>query len=337
MNSPDTIDIRREGRAMHRIDVHQHLVTENNPIFGMPDGLTWWSVDNALRVMDENEVRLAMLSPIPRLPANAAVIRCMEKLRAGPLGRTRLIRGQLRKGVRQANRMAAGVVEAHPDRFGFFANLGLTDADDAIAEADYAFDVLGADGVFMPTNIGSVYFGDEAFEPLFAELDRRHAVVFVHPIHLPCPVVSGIPAHVADFLLGTVRAAVNLVRRDVLGRYPRLRIILTHGGGFLPYAVQRFARLLAALDSGRSQDELSAEFRKFYFDVALSTSPGTLAALLGFAEDTHVLYGSDFPYNQPHDIEFFTDQLDNAGLDPQVLGRIDHANAEALFPRLRLG
>ncbi len=317
---------------MDRIDVHHHLVTENNPMYGMPDGMTWWSVDNALRLMDDNSIRMAMLSPMPRLPANARLIRLMTALRDGPTGRTKPVRELIRTGFRRANQLAADVASARPERFGFYAVLGLVNGDDAVKEAAYAFDVLGADGVLLTTNVGPVYVGDEAFEPLFAELNRRRAVVFIHPMPLPCPLVPGIPGHVADFLLSTVRAATNLVHKGTLLRYPELRIILPHGGGFIPYAVQRMVWALASHDPSRSMDELTAQYRSFYFDVAISTAPDTLAALLAFAEKTHLLYGSDFPYTQPESVRFYTRQLDATDMDPQVRDGLNHANAESLFP-----
>src|SRR6266487_6118948 len=135
----------------------------------MPDGMTWWSVDNALRLMDDNGIRMAMLSPMPRLPANARLIRLMTALRDGPTGRTKPVRELIRTGFRRANQLAADVASARPERFGFYAVLGLVNGDDAVKEAAYAYDVLGADGVLLTTNVGPVYLGDEAFEPLFAE------------------------------------------------------------------------------------------------------------------------------------------------------------------------
>lgn len=98
----------------------------------------------------------------------------------------------MRRAAHQANLEVADIASRHPDRFGFFATLMLLNSDDAIAETSFAFDELGADGLFMPTNVGKVYLGDRLYDPLFAELDRRGAAVFVHPLALPCPLVTGI-------------------------------------------------------------------------------------------------------------------------------------------------
>ncbi|MDT5286047.1 MAG: 6-methylsalicylate decarboxylase [Mycobacterium sp.] len=319
----------------HRIDVHHHVATESNPLYGLPDGLTWWSVDNALRVMDGTGIAVAMLSPQARLPSNPTLIRVMQRMRDGPSGRAKPIRELMRKAVRKSNEEVARTAQLHPDRFGFFANLALLNTEDALRETEYAFDTLGADGVFLPTNVGSIYLGEPVFEPLFAELNRRSAVIFVHPMHLPCPAVPGIPGHVADFLLSTVRAATNLVRTSTLRRYPSLTVILTHAGGFIPYAAQRLSMTLASSLPQTTSEALLAEYRKFYFDLAVSTAPDTVSALLKFADPTHVVYGSDFPFNQPDDVEFFARQLDAFEVDPVIRQAINHTNAETLFPRFR--
>jgi 6-methylsalicylate decarboxylase len=318
----------------YRIDVHHHMVTENHPLYQMPEGLTWWSASDALRVMDDNQIAAAVLLPGIHLPQHMTLIKLMMSMRDGPFGGTRPVRTLIRKAIRAGNQEVAKAVSANPDRFGFFAYAGLLHADDAVREAVYALDTLGADGVFLPTNVGPVYLGDDAFEPLLSELDRRAAVVFVHPMNLPCPAISGFPAHTADFLLSTVRAATNLVQKGATRRYRRLRFILAHAGGFIPYAVQRLAHVLATADPARTKEDLTAEYRTFYFDVALSTAPATVAALLAFADPNHVLYGSDFPFVQPADVAFFTAQFDHAELGASLRQAVNRDNAAALFPRL---
>jgi len=89
--------------------------------------------------------------------------------------------GQARDMARIVNEYGAGLVQRQPDRFGLFACLTLPDVAGAIAEAAYAFDVLKADGVSLLSNAGGTYLGDSALDPLWAELDARSAVVFIHP------------------------------------------------------------------------------------------------------------------------------------------------------------
>lgn len=311
--------------ARHRIDVHQHVVPPNYAAWlrskGVQDAggrpLPEWSVDEALRVMEGHDIATAVLSvstPGVRLDAiqhDDAEARAM---------------------ARTVNEFAATVVRDHPERFGFFATLTLPDVDGALEEVAYAFDVLGASGVILLANTGGRYLGDPDDEPLLAELERRHAVVFVHPSALPGPPVPGVPPFATDFLLDTTRAAYRLVQSGAVRRHPDLRIILAHAGGFLPYASHRLMAALLA-EGGRSPADILEDLRSFYFDTALSGSPAALPSLLAFAKPGHVLFGSDWPYAPAPAVTYFTGQLDAyAALDANGHTAIDRANAEVLFP-----
>src|SRR5262249_42871416 len=153
----------------------------------------------------------------------------------------------------------------------------------ALEEATYALDELGAAGVILLANTRGRYLGAPEDEPLLAELDRRHAVVFVHPAELPGPRIDGIPPFAVDFLLDTTRAAYRLVHSGAVRRHPNLRIILSHAGGFLPYASHRIAAAMVA-QGGRSPGEELEDLRSFYFDTALSGSPAALPSVLAFAK-----------------------------------------------------
>ncbi|WSJ71728.1 amidohydrolase [Kitasatospora sp. NBC_01302] len=103
-------------------------------------------------------------------------------------------------------------------------------------------DELHADGVVLMSNAQGRYLGDPAFEPLWAELDARAAVVFIHPTESALPMLPGIPAPVIDFTFDTARAAVQMTFNGVMSRHTRMKVILSHAGGFLPYAAHRVAR-----------------------------------------------------------------------------------------------
>jgi len=201
----------------------------------------------------------------------------------------------------------------------------------AIAEAAYALDVLKADGVVLLANVHGQYLGDAAFDPLMAALNERGAAVFVHPSHLPGPDVPGIPAFAADFLLDTTRAALNIAKSGALERYPDLKIILSHAGGFVPYAAERMARVISP--DGQTPGGL-ARLRKFWFDTALSSSPYALPALLAFADPARITFGSDWPYAPAERSLHFTRLLEDYPLTEAQRHAIDRGNAEALFPRL---
>ena len=309
-----------------RIDVHQHVLPPEYAAWlraqGVHDAggreLPAWSAEEALSVMDQHDIATAILSlstPGVRLdPSEHGV-------------------GEARAMARRVNEFTAQVVRDHPGRFGFFATLTLPDVDGALAEAGHAFDALGAAGVILLANTQGRYLGDPADEPLLAELDRRRAVVFVHPSVLPGPAVPGVPPFAADFLLDTTRAAYRLVQSGAVRRHANLKIILSHAGGFLPYASHRLMLALLA-EGGRSPGDLLGDLGSFYFDTALSASPAALPSLLAFAKPGHVLFGSDWPYAPTPAVSYFTGQLDAcAALDPNGHAAIDRTNAATLFPQ----
>lgn len=309
-----------------RIDVHQHIVPPEWASWlrskGITDGggraLPEWSGDAALGLMDAHEIATAVLS------VSTPGVHLDRSRRVDPIARGK---------ARDVNEFAASVAGDHPGRFGFFATLTLPDVDGALAEATYALDTLGASGVVLLANTHGQYLGDAEHEPLFAELHRRNAVVFVHPSELAAPRVDGMPPFAADFLLDTTRAAYRLVRTGIVRRYPNVRIILSHAGGFVPYASHRLAMAVTA-DTQRSPLEVLDDFASFYFDTALSGSPAALPSLLAFARPGHVLFGSDWPYAPDIAVTYFTGQLDGYGaLAADGHAAIDRRNAIALFPQ----
>ncbi|MCX4909023.1 amidohydrolase family protein [Streptomyces sp. NBC_00878] len=316
---------------MTRIDVHQHLIPpgyvdtlkDHGVLTSGGRGFPGWNAAGALDFMDRNAIGVGILS----LSAPGVWV-------GDPAQSLRL--------ARTVNDYGAELAKDRPDRFGQFACLPLPDVDASMAEAVRALDELQADGVVVLANNDGVYFGDPRFDPLMDELDRRGAVVLLHPNALPGPAVSGIPAFAVDFLLDTTRATVNLLLNDIPNRYPRLKIILSHAGGFTPYASHRIAALTVAHDfqtalgrPRRSQEELLETLAGFYFDTALSASPASLPSLLAFATPGHVLFGSDYPYPPEPTIAHFTAGLDAYGdLDADSLAAVNETNAHALFPRL---
>lgn len=308
----------------NRIDVHQHVV----PPFwadaladhgGDPSG--WnspvWTPESAISFMDSQQIATGILS----LTAPSV---------QGWSG------SKKRDMARRVNEYTAGLVSKRPDRFGNFATLPLPDIEGSILEIEYAFGALNADGVVLLSNYQGHYLGDPIFEPLWAELDRRCAVVFVHPGKPAIPTIEGIPGPIVDYPFDTTRTAVQLVLNGVLGRYPHIQFILSHAGGFLPFAAHRFAELASAVRPGApSPSETLEDFKQFYFDTALSSGPAALPSLKAFAGAPKILYGSDYPYARASVGASFTAKLD--AYEPMSKAEhvsIDQGNALQLFPRL---
>ncbi|MFG2250205.1 amidohydrolase family protein [Spirillospora sp. NPDC048823] len=190
---------------------------------------------------------------------------------------------------------------------------------------------MGADGVLLTTSAGGRYLGDPVFAPLLAELDRRGAVAFTHPFSpkgiVEVPEVGG---WLGDFLLDTTRTALSLIATGALDRYHRLSIILSHGGGFLPYMAGRAERW-GREDDGPAPAKIRRALRRFYYDTALPMSPYATPTLLGAAGADRVLFGTDWPANSAREVTLNTAALDR---DPNLDHRAHPAIALRLLPRL---
>lgn len=236
--------------------------------------------------------------------------------------------------ARDLNDYAAALVADHPDRFGFFATIPMPHLEQSVTETLRALDELNADGVILLANSSGTYLGQDGQRALFAALDARSAVVFIHPAELPARSVPGVVPFAADFLLDTSRAAYLLVRNGIRHKYPNIKFILSHAGGFVPYASHRLAVAIVG-DTGRSVADILDEFAGFYFDTALSSSAAALPTLLAFARPGHITFGSDWPFAPLSVSKMFAAGLETyADLDRPARDAIERENALRLFPRL---
>lgn len=298
-----------------RIDVHHHaippkkakLMREAGAPFAIP-----WSLEETVEVMGVNGIEFALISnAIPDFSPTAGAA-------------ARLNRG--------SNESIAELVADHPGRFGLLAALPMPYVDLALAELAHAYDVLGADGVVLVPHAGSQYLGDPLYDVLFRELNRRRAVVLVHPMALPAVEHTSVPYVLADFLLDTTRGALNLIMSGALDRYPDITFILSHGGGFLPYAAFRAERLGEAffgLDRARVRDGL----RRFYYDTAL-TGSSALPSLLETVSPDRIVFGTDWSAIPAGLVAECVQDLESPrlGLDGADRALIDRRNALGLFP-----
>lgn len=245
------------------------------------------------------------------------------------------------KLAREVNEAAACIRDSDRSRFSFFAALPpiLEDVPAALAEIAYALDKLGAAGVTLFTRYGpgGTYLGHTDLAPIWAELDRRRAVVFIHPTHLVDKglVNPNLPQPIIDYPHETTRTAVDLIMSKTVSRHPHCKIILSHAGGTLPYLATRAAVMLP--DYGLS-DQTAQEFmddaRSLYYDLALSGNEYTVGLLTKFAKREHILFGSDFPYAPNATIRKHTRSLDSCKLDEEQKHSISRGNALRLFPAL---
>jgi len=269
------------------VDVHAHFVTDDYMAaaiaagYRQPDGMSWpaWDAGQNLRLMDQWGVGTAVLSvssPGTHFGDDAS-------------GRAL---------SRQVNEFGAALTGKYPDRFGHFASLPLPDVTGCLDELRYALDELGSDGVIVLTNAHGAYPGDDSFEPVWAELSRRQAVVFVHPTSPPCAeaLCLGRPAPMMEYIFDTARTVGDLLFRGVFTRHPGIEWIFTHGGGALPLLADRMElfRTVFAAGSG-SGDAISVQpqLRRLWFDMAGTPFPHQVPALVDAFGSDRVLYGSD--------------------------------------------
>lgn len=227
-----------------------------------------WTPQQSIEVMDSHGIQTAVLS------LSAPGVYFGDRDAAKALARA-------------CNEYAAEQKRQYPKRFGSFAVLPMPFTQDACEEAVYALDSLKADAVILLGSTDGVFLGDPRFEELMAELDRRSAVVLVHPNLHPTSTQLGLdlPGFFVEFMCDTTRAATNLIFTGTLERYGRIRWILAHAGGFLPFIAWRLslANDMPKLAMKAPRGVLHY-IRNFYFDTALSPSPYAMAALLELVE-----------------------------------------------------
>ena len=319
-----------------RIDVHAHYLPEryrrelaaagHSKPAGMP-AIPSWSVGQHLEMMERHGIESSLLS------ISAPGLHFGDDAAARSL-------------ARHVNEEGASAVRAHPRRFGLFAALPLPDVDGALVELEHAFDVLQADGVVLETNFHGTYLGDAKLDPVFAELDRRGACVFIHPTNPHCACCQdpaalppiGYPFPMLEFMFETTRAVFNLLLSGTLTRFPNLRIIVPHGGATVPVLADRVAGLAPALGLPQQLDvpRFFEQLKGLYFDLAGFPTPRQLLPLLELADRRRLLYGSDWPYTPDALVGALTKALDATPLlVDQIRADVMRENALALFPRLR--
>jgi len=304
-----------------RIDTHHHFSapgfiaaisarkTNQRP-------LELWTVSKSIADMDKSGVATAMIStsePSVWFGDNEAA----------------------RKLARECNELGARLMSDHPGRFGMFSTVPLPDIDGCLREIEYSQDTLKADGVCLMTSYQGKYPGDPTLEPVMSELNRRKAVVFLHPVKAEC--CKDLQPELAPALVelgtDTTRAIASVIFDGTASRYPDIRFIFSHGGGTMPYLMTRFDSLAARPDiAKRLPNGLLYEVQKLYYDTANFYGPYPWPTMLKLVPVPHILFGTDFPFSSAAEV---ANGLRDVGLTASALHSIERENALELFPRLR--
>lgn len=310
-----------------RVDVHHHILPQRyvDVVGGGPIGsqgssgrVPHWDLDDSIRLMDASGIACAVTS-------------------ISSPGFNTLDAAAARSLASWCNEFAADMVRRHPGRFGMFSSLSLHAIDDALKEAVRSFDDLQADGVCLLSNYDGRYLGDAFFRPLYEELDRRRAVVFVHPTWPVQPVsIEGLSLSTLEFPFDTTRTIASLVFSGVTAEFPGIRWIFSHAGGAMPYLSGRVEVLTR--NNPRLRERIPHGFQaalsSLYFDTALSANRTHLAALREAVGDARIVFGSDYPFGPKDTMAVTVQGLQDAGLSAETLDAIGHGNALELFPRL---
>jgi len=268
--------------------------------------------------MDKNGIRTAILS----IPSTGGVW-----FDGGPEAAARM--------VRICNDYGAQMVRDYPGRFGLFAPLSMLDVDTTLKEIEYALDTLKADGIGLQSSYGDKWLGHPFYKPILEELNRRKAVIYVHPLVASCCAnlsVGTFPA-VIEVPHDTTRTITSLLLSGTFARLRDLTWLFSHAGGTIPMMAGR-------IDAFYGRNPKAAEFApagifgelaRLYYDTANATFAPSMAALMKLVPVSQITYGSDYPY-------FPLDQhvtLAQAGLSAADFNAIGSGNAMRLLPRIK--
>jgi predicted TIM-barrel fold metal-dependent hydrolase len=309
-----------------RIDVHHHCYPK--PWFDKyrtqllsadsdPEVLRDWSPQKNIEHMDRNGIATGIAS----------------------LGNPSVWTPDVQEGrrlARSSNEFMAQMARDFPGRFGLFAAIPLPDQDGSLQEIEYAFDTLKADGIGLLTSYGDKYPGDPAFAGVFAELNRRKAVVFIHPSVANCcrRLLPGIADTAVEYPFDEVRCIMSLLFGGTFSKFSDIRFIFTHAGGPLPVLAARLEQQMRHPEiAARIPRGLPYELKKLHYEVANSTiSAPAMAAITALVPPSQLLFGTDFPYVA---MEKTVGGLAELGYAPDMLRAINRDNAEQLFPRFK--
>ncbi len=281
-------------------------------------GQVAWTREKLVEDMDRNGIRAGILS----LASTPGVWFDLGPAEAGRLARA-------------SNEYAAEMMRDHPGRFGLFASLSMLDVDATLKEIEYAFDTLKADGIGLQSNYGDKWLGNAAYEPVLKELNRRKAVVYVHPLVANCCSalsVGTFPA-VIEVPHDTTRTVTSLLLSGSFARYRDIKWLFSHAGGTIPMMAGRINSFYRTRPNLKefAPEGIESELRRLHYDTANATFTPSMAALLKLVPASQITYGTDYPY-------FAFDQfaeLQKLDLSATDLDAIGHRNATRLIPRLR--
>jgi aminocarboxymuconate-semialdehyde decarboxylase len=284
-----------KGRSIKTIDVHSHCVfRETIPLLGKDAGV----LTPPVRGAEEAFVDIAQ-----RLAAMDAQGVDMEVLSVNPFWYGRA-RDEAAEIVRINNEKMAELCAGGPERFAGFASLTLQAPDLAVTELEKAVKQQGLKGAAIGDVVVGVEFSDPRFHPVWAKAEELGAALFIHPQGVPelskrfsgngwLPNTIGNP-------LSTTMALSHLIFDGTLDRFPGLKIIAAHGGGYLPSYADRSDHACLVGPAGCNPDitlkKRPTEYLKQIYMDSLVFTPEALRHLAAQVGPEQIVLGSDYPY-----------------------------------------
>ena len=242
-----------------------------------------------------------------------------------------------RRVARACNDYGAKLVQDYPNRFGLFAAMPLPDVEGTLKEIAYAYDTLKADGVGLMTSYGDTWLGNPAYRPVMEELNRRKAIVHVHPTAANCcknlDYAPGVNPGSMEYGTDTTRAIMGVAFSGDAARFPAIRFIWSHAGGTAPFLAGRIEGASAGAKD-RLPDGFMSELKKFYYDLAGAANPGAVASLLKLVTTEQILFGTDFPPGGTG-LDVANTLVRLGVFSESDLRAIDRENAVRLLPRFK--
>ncbi len=246
-----------------------------------------WEVAPRLEDMAGDETDIQVLSPMPELLSH-----WLPAAEADEISKI-------------VNEHAATMISSAPTRF---RGIGMVPMQDPSLAAKRLGDVqaMGLLGVEIGTHIDGIPLGDERLDPVYAAAEALDLLIFVHPLH-PAGLdrIGGRRdfASISAFPLDTAMATISIVGARVLHRFPRLRVLLSHGGGAAPWIAPRidFARSV----SNYLPETVSQTLKRFWYN-SITYDPGALNYLGNCVGTDRLVVGSDYPFaiRQPGPVAF---------------------------------
>ncbi len=209
------------------------------------------------------------------------------------------------KIVRQANDTVAEAVDKYPDRLAGLGIVPLQDPARAVRELDRLVNKLGIRGVQIPTILGERELGDKKFHPFWRKAEQLNAPIFIHPAGNSD---ERLRKHGMAFTVGQpyeeTLAMSSLIYEGVMDKFPKLKVLIAHGGGYLPYYAGRQDHAYkSGSDGGVLKRNISGYLRKFYYETVVFNTD-MLEFLATKTPTSHIVMGTDYPFGEKKPYEF---------------------------------